>query len=75
MVRRRHFWCELSGREVEVEFEEDGFPGFRLASVVSCSAFEPATAVACDRRCGDPVLHRQWQRVPGLYTRGVFGRA
>ena len=75
MVRRRHFWCALSEREVEVEFEEHGFPGFRSAAVRSCSAFEPAAAVVCDRRCEDPVYRRQWEPVPALYTWGVPERA
>lgn len=49
---RRRFWCEHVGREVEVAFEEDGPPGLRrFTAVVSCSAFEPATHVQCDRAC------------------------
>jgi hypothetical protein len=51
-VRRRRFWCAQAWREVEVEFEERGFPGFRRpTAVLSCSAFEPPTAVGCRRGC------------------------
>lgn len=54
-VRRRRFWCDGVGREVEAEFEERGLPGFRRAvSVVSCSVFEPPTDVRCRRQCLDP---------------------
>ena len=52
--RRRHFWCSQAGREVEVEFEEAGLPGFRHpVAVRSCTEFDPLTAVACNRRCLD----------------------
>ena len=51
---RRRFWCEQAGREVEVAFEEEGPPGLqRFTAVVSCSAFEPATRVQCQRTCLD----------------------
>ena len=51
-VRRRHFWCERAGAEVEVEFEEHGLVGFRRAvAVLSCSVFDPPTAVGCRRGC------------------------
>jgi hypothetical protein len=49
---RRAFWCALAGRDVEVEFAG--------SSVRSCSAFEDATAVACDRRCVDVAFRSQW---------------
>jgi hypothetical protein len=53
-VRPRHFWCSSAGRDVEVLFEESGPPGFRQTlRVVACSAFEPASAVACRRSCKD----------------------
>jgi hypothetical protein len=53
--RRRHFWCQGAGREVEVEFEEVGVPGFRKATtVLSCSVFDPPTAVRCHRDCLNP---------------------
>jgi len=50
----RRFWCEPAGREVDVEFEEDGLPGRRrFVAVVSCSAFGPSTDVRCRRACLD----------------------
>jgi hypothetical protein len=53
--RRRRFWCQGARREVEVELEELGIPGFRRAtSVLSCSVFDPPTAVRCHRDCLDP---------------------
>ena len=52
--RRRRFWCCEAEREVEVEFEETGLPGFRHpVAVRSCSEFDPVTNVACRRRCLD----------------------
>ncbi len=54
-VRRRRFWCEGVQREVEVDFEERGLPGFqRPTAVLSCSVFDPPTAVSCRRECLDP---------------------
>jgi hypothetical protein len=53
-IRRRGFWCAQAQREVEVEFEERGLPGFRRpTAVLSCSVFDPPTAVHCRRRCLD----------------------
>jgi len=53
--RRRHLWCATAGAQAEVEFEERGLPGFRIATtVLSCSCFDPPEAVACQRRCLDP---------------------
>jgi len=60
-TRRRRFWCAQSEREVEVEFEEHGFPGFQRAVVVKqCSVFEPCTDVTCHRRCLDADFRRLW---------------
>jgi hypothetical protein len=60
-VARRHFWCALAERDVEVEFQTRGLLPFpRLAVVRRCSAFDPPTAVACDQRCLDPGFRRQW---------------
>ncbi len=60
-TRCRGFWCARSGREVEVEFEEHGLPGFRRAVAVKrCSVFEPSNAVGCGRRCLDADFRRQW---------------
>jgi hypothetical protein len=61
-VARRRFWCALKRRAVEVEFETVGVPGLaRLVAVRRCSAFEPASAIDCSRRCLDPVFRRQWE--------------
>lgn len=52
IVRQRGFWCPWRLRTVEAEFAEDGFPGCRRpAAVTRCSAFEPSTAIACERHC------------------------
>lgn len=69
-LRRRRFWCAVSRREVEVEFEERGFPGFRGAvAVKSCSAFDPPVAVSCQRRCLDATFRRQWEPPLLIYAR------
>jgi len=52
--RRRRFWCRGAQRDVEVEFEECGLPGFGRTIVLSCSVFDPPTAVSCHRDCLDP---------------------
>ena len=53
-IRRRRFWCAGVRREVEVEFEERGIPGFRKAmAVLTCTAFDPPSEVSCTRRCLD----------------------
>lgn len=65
-TRRRRFWCAESGRDVEVEFEERGFPGLRRAVVKSCSAFDPPGALICRRRCLDPGYQRPWQPTIGF---------
>jgi hypothetical protein len=53
-TRRRRFWCRGAQREVEVEFQESGVPGFARVRVLSCSVFDPPTAVSCRRDCIDP---------------------
>lgn len=61
-TRRRRFWCAQERREVEVEFEEQGLPGFRhTQNVKSCSVFDPSTGVSCNRRCLDSDYRRQWE--------------
>jgi hypothetical protein len=51
-TRRRleFFRCPWAAREVTVEFEVSAWDDSALA-VHRCSAFTPATAVRCDRRC------------------------
>jgi len=59
--RRRRSWCALVEREVEVEYDTRGLPGFRAAVAVrACSVYDPPTAVECRRRCLDPAFRRQW---------------
>ena len=51
-VSRHSFWCATVGRDVEVLF--------RFGRVLSCSAFEDPTAVACARRCLVRSFRVQW---------------
>jgi hypothetical protein len=46
----RSFWCPRRGAQVTAEFQEDVWDGRRL-DVTRCSAFDPPTAVACDKVC------------------------
>jgi hypothetical protein len=59
---RRHFWCSIKGREVEVEFQTvpRRLLGPRIVGVKSCTAFEAPAAVACDRACVDGRFRSQW---------------
>lgn len=58
-VRSRRFWCPSIGRDVQVQFDECGPPGFRhVLRVVECSAFEPPSAIACRRVCRDATCRR-----------------
>jgi hypothetical protein len=53
-IIRRHFWCASTEREVEVNFLETGFPGFRRpVAVRRCSMFDPSTEMTCSRDCLD----------------------
>jgi hypothetical protein len=62
-LRPRRFWCRSTVRDVEVLFDEWGPPGFRQAlHVVKCSAFEPASAIACRRACLDGTC--RWPAAP-----------
>ncbi|HXJ84671.1 MAG TPA: hypothetical protein VMS64_39020 [Candidatus Methylomirabilis sp.] len=61
-IRRRSFWCAEAQREVEVEFEGRGWPGFGLSLAVrGCSVFDPPSCVQCRRRCLDSGFRRQWE--------------
>jgi len=79
VIRRRRFRCAEAAREVEVEFEERGLPGFgRPISVRSCSVFDPPGAVGCRRRCLDSDFRRRWEsalpiRRPGADDVGLSG--
>jgi hypothetical protein len=58
-LRPHRFWCPAIGREVEVLFEEWGPPGVRqVLRVLQCSAFEPASPIACRRACRDATCRR-----------------
>jgi len=59
---RRHFWCSIKEREVEVEFQTvpRRLLGTRIAGVKVCSAFEDPAAVTCDRACVDGRFRSQW---------------
>ena len=67
---RRRFPCARSGRDAEVEFVVRGLPGLGpVVGVRSRSAWDPPTAVECQRRCLDPAFRRQWEP-----ARPVHGR-
>lgn len=60
-TRRRRFWCAQSRRDVEVEFEIGGVPGFRRpVAVRSCSVFDPRSVVRCRRLCLASGYRRRW---------------
>lgn len=61
--RRRTFWCAIAEREVVTEF--------RNGHVCSCSAFENATAIECDRRCANAAFRQQWPPVLPIVLRPV----
>ena len=72
--RRRHFWCSTAHEGVGVELEERGLPGFRKSlAVLSCSRFEPTSAITCDRRCLDAAFRRRWPSALPVGGRSVGG--
>ena len=60
-VSRHSFWCATVGRDVEVLF--------RFGRVLSCSAFEDPTAIACARRCLVRSFRVQWPPALPVVTR------
>jgi hypothetical protein len=68
-VVRRRFWCRDAGRDVEVEFRSPARAA-RPVQVVSCTAFEPATAVACRRACLDPSARERRPPPPAAWAGG-----
>ena len=58
---RHAFWCATSGCDVEV--------CVRLGHVLSCSAFEDPSAIACDRRCVDRSFRTRWPSALPVLTR------
>ena len=74
ICRRRNFWCATGGERVDVEFEERGLPGFSTTiAVLSCSRFEPPSAIACQRQCLDAAFRRQWPPALPVGGRPVGG--
>jgi hypothetical protein len=63
VFRRKHFFCPLEGREVEVDFLAlEGKPG-NLLGVKSCSAFREGRKIDCGKSC----VHLPWvQAAPSL---------
>ena len=52
VVAQQNLHCPVTGRREKVEVLLVGFPGLRRAQdVLACSAFEPETAIGCDRQC------------------------
>src|SRR5262245_38820855 len=51
-VTRRSFWCATAGRVVDVRMQR--------GCLLSCSAFEDPTAIACGRHCLDRSFRMQW---------------
>ena len=49
-VVTRSFWCPYRRLGVSADFEEDAWGG-RPVDVTRCSAFEPPSAVTCDKAC------------------------
>jgi hypothetical protein len=46
----RAFWCPFRRRDVSVDLAERAWDA-RLVDVTRCSAFEPASAITCDKAC------------------------
>ncbi len=52
VVTQQTLRCPITGRREKVEVLLVGFPGLRRAQdMLACSAFEPETAISCDRQC------------------------
>ena len=47
---RRSFWCPFLDRNVTADFREQAWDGRRV-EVDRCTAFSPATAIACEKLC------------------------
>ena len=47
---RQSFWCVFQRRRVDVDFQEAVWDGCPI-DVTRCSAFDPPTAVTCDKAC------------------------
>ncbi|HEX9818726.1 MAG TPA: hypothetical protein VGD07_03830 [Methylomirabilota bacterium] len=49
----RSFWCPFRRRDVSAEFQEDAWDD-RPLDVTRCTAFEPPSAITCDKACLHP---------------------
>ena len=49
-VVTRALWCPYRRLDVSADFEEDAWSG-RAIDVARCSAFQPPSAVTCDKAC------------------------
>jgi hypothetical protein len=49
-VVTRSLWCRFRKRNVSAEFHEDPWGG-RPVDVTRCTAFEPSSAITCDKGC------------------------
>jgi hypothetical protein len=49
-VVTRSFWCRFRRRNVSAEFQENPWSG-RPVDVTRCTAFEPSSAITCDKDC------------------------
>jgi hypothetical protein len=65
-VSRHSFCCPTVGRDIEVLF--------RFGRVLSCSAFEDPTAIACARRCLVRSFRVQWSPALPVATRPQASR-
>lgn len=54
-VVTRSFWCPFRRRAVSAGFEEDAWDGHAV-DVTRCTAFEPPSAITCDKAC---LTHRR----------------
>ena len=64
-VVTRSFWCPFRRRDISAEFQEDAWDD-RPLDVTHCTAFEPPSAITCDKAC---------LRLPKLDSPRQFDRA
>ncbi len=61
-VEVRAFPCPIRGQALDVEFEVTAWDGARV-DVTRCTAFQPATALACAKACLGPAAMSRRARV------------
>jgi hypothetical protein len=61
MPRVRRFWCRTAGREVEATFVAN--------HVCACTAFDPASAIGCERSCHSAAFRGQWKWAVPVFSR------